>query len=74
MTSKPLTGCLFFTKINLLTQALSHVVLIVKILKNIINSEGQIRNIEITNASKDGLDIDFSNLTVDNVYVKKRRK
>ena len=36
---------------------------------NIINSEGQIRYIEITNASQDGLDIDFSNLTVDNVYV-----
>ena len=64
-----LTGCLSFVNINLKNISINASDSGCEDSINLINASGHIRNIKIYNAKSDALDIDFSNIKIDEIYV-----
>ena len=63
------TGCLNFYEVKFLNNLIYSENQNCEDSVNIINSKGTIKKIEILNSFSDGLDVDFSNLIIESVYV-----
>jgi len=63
------TGCLNFYEVKFLNNLIYSENQNCEDSVNIINSKGTIKKIEILNSFSDGLDVDFSNLIIESVYI-----
>ena len=68
--SNGLTGCVTFVNTKFNSAKLKSSGMFCEDSINIINSEGEINNIEIKDSLFDGLDIDYSNISIKNINVK----
>jgi phage pi2 protein 07 len=69
LNSNGLTGCLNFLNSSFENTSIKMKNGFCEDSVNIINSEGKIKSIYITNAFSDALDLDFSNLFIENLFV-----
>ncbi len=68
--TKGLTGCLVFYKSNFDNTNLKIQNSNCEDSLNLVRSKGKINKIEISNSYSDGLDIDFSNLYIEDIFIK----